>query len=225
MSNIYTGMMKDVCKNYLRRDRTIIKEIAENGSKYSVDYANKLNKDSETLRIQYYNDAKGMIEKIFDDVKQYLAVASFPNVEQLTADRLLFEENGINLTVEEVAGFTERYKDNFTMLRIIKTWLEKHTENVEGDIKLSPFNSIRINLPEEHLAVYKMFAESALSLIDTIYADSTNFNESMLDAFGDEKFGAGLYEVIGNGMSLKDYRAKNVPESAKHKFDDVTLRY
>ena len=225
MSNIYVGMMKDVCKNYLRKDRATLKEIADNKAKYSADYSAKLNKDAEQLRIQYYNDAKSMIVNIFDDIKQYLTVASFPNVEALTADRLLFEENGINLTVEEVAGFAERYRDNFTMLRIIKSWIENHAVKGEGDLTLNPFSAVRINLPEDYLEVYKTFAESALSMIDTIYNDSVNFNDKTIDSFGDESFGASLFEVIGNGMTLNSYKSKKVPESAKHKFDDVTIRF
>lgn len=226
MSNIYVGMMRDVCRNYLRKDRATLKEIADNKKKYSADYSAKLNKDAEQLRIQYYNDAKSMIVNIFEDIKKYLTIASFPNVEMLTADRLLFDEsNGLKLTVEEVGAFAERYRDNFTMLRIIEAWIENHRVKAENDISINPFSAVKINLPEDYLKIYKQFAESALSLIDTIYSDSVNFNDKMLDSYGDEKFGEALFDVIGNGMALNNYKSKKVPESALHKFDDVTLRY
>lgn len=220
MTNLYVGMFRDVLKGYLAKAKAVANELKSNNEKFSPEYASKENEKSQAKAIQYYTDAKNSINSIFEDVRSYLAIANFPNVEDLTADRLLFaKDSNINLTAEEVKGFVERYTNNYTMLRVIKDWL--HT-NHEGMTEYTGV-AITINMPSDVLAVYKKFADSALSLIDSIYNNADTFNELSLSAYADENFGASLFAVIGNGMGLSDYKSKRVPESAKHCFDNVML--
>ena len=211
--NIYVSQFKDVVKNYRNKDMAILKEEEQNLEKYSTDYGNSLNAKLEQQRMQYSLDAKDMINSIFEQVRGYLAVASFPNVEMLTADRLLFADDcGIEMTATEVGAFVERYRENPTMLRLIKTWIDNKHSGMNDFATISH----AINLPENELQVYKTFAESALSLIDTLYADSRSVSEALVNAYADEQFSVGLYDVIGDGMSLSNYKNKRLPESVKH---------
>ena len=140
-------------------------------------------------------------------------------MEQLTADRFLFsDETHIDLTVEEVRAFAERYRDNPTMLRMIKDWTIKQDK---GDGSINKYADITITLPSDMIDVYKTFADGALKLADRIYKENVSENE--INAYADETFGRELYAVIGNGLKLNDFKSRNIPETAKHAFDGITL--
>lgn len=220
MANIYVEQFKNIVKDYLTKAKEIQKQIAEYKKQFSVAYAEKAIKKVEEKRKQDYLSAKNSIINIFEELRTNLAIANFPNVEFLTDDRMFFTDNmAIRLTADEVKAYVERYNTNYTMLRLIKDWIEKN----KGE-EMNDFLSIRIVLPTEKLNVYQQFAQSALSLVDTIYnAGVDTINTLPVDSYADEKFGKQLYDIIGNGKELSEYRTKQVPNSIKHSFDNITL--
>lgn len=218
MSNLYVGMYKDIVNNFYKKMNGITKVIKENNEKFSVEYAKEENELENAKAKQSYINAKNAINNVFEEVKGYLAIANFPNVEDLTADRLLFsKDTSIILSADEIGAYAERYKNNYTMLRLIKDWITINHDGLNDYTTLT----IMIYMPNDILEVYKKFAESALGLIDSIYTG--NASEASVTAYAEENFGASLYAVIGNGMELHDYKNKRVPESAKHCFDNITL--
>jgi hypothetical protein len=153
-----------------------------------------------------------------------LARANFPDAKKLTDDTQLFERNSnVELTPQEVQAFVEKYNANFMMLRYIKNWIEKNPKRTVEFAEITK----KIYLPADQLEVYRKFAASALSIIDTIHnATPDTFAGIMIEimAYADENFSAELFSVIGNGENLRGYKTANVPESAKHVFDDIFLQ-
>lgn len=224
MANIYVGQFKDVCKMFYNQTKANIAKIEENKATYASGYVQNVNAPILEQMKTDYESAKGNINSIFLTVRGYLANATFLNSESRTADKDWFDLNSpYILTVEDVRAFAERYHNNFTMLRMISDWITRKSQEYEG--KVNPFADIRINMPKDYLMAYKKFAESALSLIDSIYTEGSGFNKSALDWYADEEFGAELFAIIGNGMDLSNYKNNNrIPESVCHRFDDVVLR-
>ena len=223
MANIYIGQLKDLLRNFYNRTQSKRKEIEANNTRYSPEYAQTANTEiMEKMAIDYEN-VLNSINGIFVNVRGLLAKANFPNVEQLTADRLLFDKtSSFNLSVEDVQGFAERYRDNFTFSRLISDWIgARHKSTKSGE--MSPYDAIQINTPADHLSVYQKFCNSAGSIAERIYNGDASKTE--LDLFADEDFGRDLYAVIGDGRSLDNYKTARVPESATHCFDDVNLRF
>lgn len=219
MTNIFVAQMKDVVINYHKKARQLKQEMQSNSERFQSAVADEENKKIQEKSLQYYNEAKLTINSIFEQVRTLLAIANFPNVESLAADRLFFEENTpLDLTADEVVAFIEKYKDNPTMLRIIKYWIEKNHAGMTEYLTVEK----SIHLLADQLAIYKKFAISALSLVDNIY-QNPSIDELMITAFADENSCAELYLIIGNGMMLADFKSTKVPESAKHCFDDISL--
>ena len=221
MANIYIGQVKDLLRNFYNRTQSKRKEIEANNTRYSPEYAQTANTEiMEKMAIDYEN-VLNSINSIFVNVRGLLAKANFPNVEQLTADRLLFDKSGtLNLSAEDVQGFVERYRDNFTMSRLISDWIDAKRKETKSD-EMNPYEAIRINTPADYLSVYQKIFNSASSLAERIYSDSVTKTE--LDLFADEDFGRELFAVIGDGMNLNSYKTARVPESASHCFDNVNL--
>ena len=221
MTNFYVEQMRDVINSFYAKEKESQKQIKSAKEKYSPEYLGTIINDLEFNRERDYNTAKMLISDIFTDIREYLSISNFPNVAQLTGDRLLFSENsGIDLTVQEVETFIERYKDNCTMLRVITNWLEKNHSGMNGYTTLQK----KIVMPIDKLETYKKFAESALSLIDTIYntTDVTGL-ELMINSYADENFAKELFDKIGDGRTLKETSKFQVPENAKHTFDYIEL--
>ena len=215
MKNIYVGCFKDYLKIFYEKQKKLNAEIEQNNKIYGPEYAAKANSAVRAKQEQAYLEARQGIASTFEEVKGYLANCNFLNVENLTADRLLFSDNsGFDLTPEDIRYYVERYQNNPTMLRLIRDWITKHNED-------DKFSGIKISLPSDQLNTYKQFADSALGMCDKIYTSTMSSIE--VDCWADERFAGDLYAVIGNGMSLSDYKNSRVPESAKHCFDDVKL--
>ena len=215
MKNTYVEQMKTVLSSYHTLQRVRNKEIAENNEKYSPQYAEQLNAEVRKKKQQDYEDARNEIQKIFDQVKGYLARGNFPDPDELTDDRKLFDGDSIELSKLEVEALAQKYRDkgNFTMLRLIDTWAQRN-----GRIDL------QLNLPAEQLEMYAHFAKSALFTIDGIFSErKEHFIPLEIQNFGDEKMYANEYAVVGSGAKLVETAFKNVPDVALHVFDSVSL--
>jgi hypothetical protein len=220
MSNIYVSSFKDVLKSYYSEEKKLIAEREAVNTNFAGDLLAQKTDEVKQRIVQAHDNAVKTINSIFEDVRGYLAIASFADVTQLTADAQLFKNDYVDLSANEVKGFVERYSDNTLMLRVIKEWIvTKHKNDSEYMNVVSD-----IHLPQDQLEVYKTFATSALQIVELIYNERGIMLDPLeLNSYADEETNAELYAVIGNGMGLSDYRTKRVPDSAKHTFDDVVL--
>ncbi len=244
MANIYVGSFKDIIKGYYKKQKAFNAKIADNNKRFSPEYAEQENKTVKEQQTQAYNEAQASINEVFTTVRGLLANANFINVESLTADRMFFaDDSGFDLSAEEVQGFVERYKDNFTMLRLIKDWIAKHDKTTK-EHPVGKYASVHIIMPVDMVQAYKKFGEGALAVCDKIYGNgiimqdldySNGSNPNAqgrtekkeypleIEYYGDENFARELFAVVGSGMGLSDYRTKRVPDTAKHAFDDIKL--
>jgi hypothetical protein len=220
MSNIYVSSFKDVLKSYYSEEKKLIAEREAINTNFAGSLLAQKTDEVKQKIVQAHDNAVKTINSIFEDVRGYLAIASFADVTQLTADAQLFKNDYVDLSANEVKGFVERYSDNTLMLRVIKEWIvTKHKNDSEYMNVVSD-----IHLPQDQLEVYKTFATSALQIVELIYNERGIMLDPLeLNSYADEETNAELYAVIGNGMGLSDYRTKRVPDSAKHTFDDVVL--
>lgn len=249
MSNIYVGSFKDILKGYYKKQKAFNAQIEENNKRFSPEYAEKENAKVREQQGQAYNETKASIEDVFTTVRGLLANANFLNVEQLTADRVFFENNSsFDLSVDEVKSYIERYANNFTMLRLIKDWVTKNDVHTK-EHPAGKYASINIVMPIDMVMVYKKFAEGALAVVDKIYnngiimheLDNTTNNASFdpytgkqvktekreypleIEVYGNEDFAKDLFAVVGSGMGLGDYKNKRIPDTAQHAFDNIVL--
>lgn len=244
MANIYVGSFKDIIKGYYKKQKAFNAKIADNNKRFSPEYAEKENKAVKEQQTRAYNEAHASINEVFTTVRGLLANANFINVESLTADRIFFaDDSGFDLSAEEVQGFVERYKDNFTMLRLIKDWIAK-PDKITKEHPFGKYASVKIITPVDMVQAYKKFGEGALAVCDKIYGNgiimqdldySNGSNPNAqgrtekkeypleIEYYGDENFAKELFAVVGSGMGLSDYRTKRVPDTAKHAFDDIKL--
>lgn len=224
MSNIYIGAFKDILRGYYTKQKKLNEEIQANNQQYTPEYADKYNAEVKARQAQAYNSVRQSITDVFEEVKGYLANANFLNVENLTADRMIFADNsGFELTPEDVKGYVERYQGNYTMLRLIRDWISKHDVPEEGHL-FGKYHEIKIVLPADQLNVYKQFADSALHICDRIFANGNNMPSlSEIEYYADPHLANDLLATIGSGMGLRDYKNHRVPESVRHSFDGVKL--
>lgn len=218
MSNMYVSKMKKVLENFLQQQREANAEIFSNNSYWAPEYAATENEKVRAKQEQHYIEAQNAIGEIFSHVRQYLANANFPDVERLTDDRLIFE-SGLSLSPNEIRGFVERYRANFTMLRLIRDYIARQPQTLE-------LATIDISLPSEQLEVYKWFAEEALKILYKIHTNSLVVQQPIeIELFDSEALPSIQSKLaqIGDGHGLYEYSFVKVPESAKHQFDNVLL--
>lgn len=222
MSNVYVTLMKNAVSEFYSKELQSANQIDDIYERFSHDYAEgeaaRVRAESEAC-CQYYKDK---IKSIFEEVREALSVASFPDPSWLTADRTVFDLNSpFNLTPAEVNVYVDKYtkRENFSMLRMISDWVAQ--KNVPTEI--NPYAEIPINLPYDHLMIYKKFADSALSQIETIHQGVKSVNPDAIRYYADETFASEWFSIIGNGVGLKTYQDKAVEDAVRHSFDNVTL--
>lgn len=220
MPNLYIRIFKDTIKNFYKKALTLSEQKQQNSKRFAPEFADKENAEIDKQLEQAYLNAKQNIKRNFENLREMLAVSNFPTIESLSADRMFFDKSvAIDLSATEVSAFIEVHKGNPTMLRIIKRWLEIYHKDMD---EFTPVK-ISIVLPEEKVCIYKQFAVSALSVIDTIFNSPSKTNENIITAYADESFAKELFEKIGDGNGLSDFKSRKVPETAKHAFDHITL--
>lgn len=224
MSNLYVGMYRDVLKNFYEKQRIYNGEIEQNERRFSPEYAKQENEQVKSKQYAAYSEAKKSINEIFEDVKHSLSNACYLDAEALTADRMLLDDsNSFNLTAADVTAMIEKHVNNFTMLRLIQNWIDKHNEPEEGKM-FGRFEGIKIPMPADQLDAYRKFAQSALSICDKIYQNQNVMRDPLeIQYYGDESMAGDLLSSIGSGMKLSEFKNKTVPASVAHTFDNVRL--
>lgn len=220
--NVYVSRMKNALSEYYNKEVQFANQIDDIYERFSADYA-----ENEAARVRAQSEEccqfyKNKIVQIFEEVREALAIASFPDPGWLTADRTVFDLNApFVLSPAEVAVYVDKYTrhENYSMLRMISDWIAQ--KNTSGE--MNPYRDIQIYLPYDHLMIYKKFADSALSQIETIRQSVKSVNPDAVSYYADEVFASEWYSIIGNGQGLKSYLDKHVEGAVKHVFDNVTL--
>jgi hypothetical protein len=224
MGNIYIAEFQHTIKDFHNRMKSYQAEIADNNSKYNDEYAKKANDAVMERARADYDTARAKIGDTYRSVRALLGNAMFLDAEKVTADRLFFEFGAnYDLRPTDINAFIERYRNNFTMSRMISDWLERKHIEAEPTQSVDEFYDCKVKLPIDELRVYQQFGNSALSLIDSIFTSPVDETEKQVKYYGDEEFGAPLYSVIESGFHLSDYKSKRIPEQMSHYFDDVDL--
>lgn len=219
MSNIYVGQMKDAVKNYYRKHSELEKQKKENSSRYVQELRDKYNEELTSKQADACNKAKQTIADIYVNARNKLGMLCYLDSEKLNSDRFLLESD-ITLSRDEIQILIDKNSNNYTMLRLIESYVDKHNE-IDGEYPMGRFADIKIPLPEDSLAVYKRFAQAAINMCDDIYSGSSS--EAAVEAYADESFSADLYSVIGTGMNLNTQISASAPKSLEHKFDSENL--
>lgn len=218
MTNVYISNYKEFLKNLFSKMTEYHAERERISAQYSADYAKSALADLDRKANRELKEVEKKIRKMHNEICEMLSVSSIPTVESLTADRLFFDGSAkIELTPEIVKVFVERYSENPTMLALIKTWLDTRHKNDTNYISVKSC----ISTPEEKAKIYKQFADSALALCGKIFSGDTS--ELEIASYADPTFAADLYEKIGSGMNLADFKNGRVPEQAKHLLDDFKI--
>lgn len=209
-----------IVKGFYKATLAIAAKKEENNDKYSTNVAYEENKKLNAEKESLYNKARERVIANFNEVRELCSIASFPAVENITDDSILFtDKSPIELTTEEIRAYRDKYSNNFTMLRIIKDWLEKaHTGfNDYTDIKMT------IHLPIEQLREYAENASTALGLLSTINQNAKSVSSAIIDSFCGE-LNKNTMDIIGDGEALQSAKRYNIPEKAKHLMDFIVLR-
>ena len=216
MANIYVNKYKSIIQNYHNKLKAVNDQMRSELQRYSADYAEKVLAEYEQKKQQLRDEAVQSVTKQHDSIIDSLAVSSFPNVEQLTADRMLFENQLIDLSVAEVQSFVKRYSKNPLMLRIIQSWLKtRHNADSWKSEYKSVYDSIVT--PQNKAEAYKVYAVGAINLINQIY-DNPDISPMLVASYGDENVGAELYKKIGDGSEISLYSNKKASDSMKESF-------
>lgn len=219
MPNIYVGQMKDIVKVFYRKNREYENQKQDNAMRYVADLRDEYNNEISKQQVNACNRAKQTIAEIYSDVRGKLGKCCFLDSERINSDRLLLE-SGIPLSRDEVQMLVDKNRGNYTMLRLIQNYVNKHNENT-SEYPMGQYADIHISLPEDSVSVYARFAQSAIDLIDSIYTGTAT--EAMVEGYADENFSADLFSIIGDGMNLNSQISPAAPNSLEHHFDSVNL--
>ena len=218
MKNIYVEKMKSVVTRYYQTALTCQSEINDTKARYNAKFQQQAIEPIVARSENAFIKAKQDIAAIFEETRYLLCKANFPSVAELTEDKELFEPNApFELTAPEIESFITKYEDNFSMQRVIRSYLDRRSK------KYPELNCIKTHSAEEVLTTYKKFADSALSLIESIHSDPNAVSVLTVRAYADEQFGRRLYEIVGDGSELESFRMKQIPETAKTVFDSYKL--
>ena len=219
MANIYIGSFRDLVRTYYDSAIKLQKEAEEAGKRYSEEYRKEALKPYEAKKEAQYNRVLSQIESIYNEVRGYLSVANFPDVNEITKDSELFTGNtGVNLTPNIVMGYAEKYKDNPTMSGIIANWLDsKHGFDDYTEVRR------QMSLPKDKVEVYRMFAQGAIDTINKVHDNPKAVSKAFIEAYADESFAPEPFAKVGTGIELGSYKNKIVPSVAKTEFDAYGL--
>ncbi len=226
MKNIYTDKLKKVLTTLNNAKIKAENEIKNAKSSYLASVADTKIKEINSRQTILTEQARESVHLLFNDLRQRLSYADFPSSEDLSTDRLFFDGTAdIDLSIEQVKTFIERYRNNFTMLKLIKKWIIKNHPSENGGFDDWTMLANTVPEPKKQLEEYRKIFKSCLSSIESIANHSVS--DVIINAFcGNEN--AKFWDIIGSGEHLKshsttDYRSTKLPIGAGHLFDDISL--
>lgn len=211
MENIYIQKAKNTMRDFLIREKSRADEINRNNGYYSVEMANTKNTEISNQSESDYISTINKINDIFKDVKRKIVLSSYPNADDITTDEKLF--NGtFPLSQNEIENFIDKYRNNATMLRIIRKYVDDtYSENPTVHAVIT--NSIPSI--DKLLDSYKKIFQSAINQIGAIHNNPSGSTENAIDNFNPD------LSIIGTGEYLFNYIPKT--ETYDTKYDDVVL--
>lgn len=212
--NIFVQQMKNVLSAYYELRKARDKEISDITQKYAPQYAERLIQEVDKKRELDYEDVKAEILKVFEEVRTLLACsAEWNTTEDFKTVRELMS-SGIDFTEQEINSLLQKYQNDYTIQRMIGDTVKKNNPSMYGKLE--------IRTPLSALQAYRQFGQSALYVAEKIFQNHWSADLA-IQHFDDPKVNAPLYEQIGSGDNLKAFNYQNIPISAMHDFDDVTL--
>lgn len=215
MKNTYIEQMKTVLSSYHQLMKVRNAEIEANIEKYSPTHAEQLNAEVRKKKQQDYEDAKNEIQKVFEEVRTLIACSAEWNTDTEDFERVQkLMNSGIDFTEQEINSLLQKHKNDYTIVRMIGDTVKRNNPTL--------YDRLEITTPRSAVEAYRHFGQSALYIAEKIYQNHWSADLS-LQNFDDPTINAPLYEQIGSGDNLKAFNYQNIPISAMHDFDDVTL--
>lgn len=215
MKNIYVQQMKNILSAYYELRKARDKEISDITQKYAPQYAERLIQEVDKKRELDYEDVKAEIMKVFEEVRTLVACSAELNVESDDFERVQkLMTSGIDFTEQEIRSLLQKNQFNYTIQRMIVDTVKRNNPEM--------YDKLEIRTPRSVLETYRQFGQSALYVAEKIFQNHWSADLA-IQHFDDPKVNAPLYEQIGSGDNLKAFNYQNIPISAMHDFDDVTL--
>lgn len=231
MTNTYVEQFRDILKNYYQKEKSLQSKKTDALKRYSAEYAQKEVSQIQEESNRSYLNYQTMILDIFSDVRGFLAAANYPDPTKIPdyLKELFSVTSPIRLTSVEVQTIIQQYHDNFSVQRMVSDWLQQKRQ--AGQLKARKTNSPVIDefsdcqpiSPSDQLMVYKKFADSALDILNKIHYSPQNVSEYEISSYADESFAQDLFNIVGDGRKLKQYKNAPYYETAKSSYDSVTL--
>lgn len=138
-----------------------------------------------------YNAAKGKIDEIIAAAVASVDAWAVLDPAQITADSELLTD-AFDLTSDELRQLVKRNFDNYTMIRMITDYANRHVRDEKN-----PDTYIDIPTAEKKRGAYESVRRGAVSLLDTMY--NAPVVDTMLDCFcdADSPVSAQLYTDLG----------------------------
>lgn len=222
IDNHYVRLYKSEVEKFLKKAREISAEKQRNISRYQPAVASVENAKLSTQLSEECLKTKNNINNIYETVRTYLSIASFPSKE-MPSDYLLYFNGSVKRELSEeflqiLVDECNKYM-NFDMLDVISTYIDDYNSGkpIEEQRFLEVKNSIRS--PKDLLQVYQQFARGAVSLCDRICEAPDKFGDWQLEAYAEQSYTQNSFNIIGDGVGLSTFADRKVPEAAKHLYD------
>lgn len=212
MTNTYIQQMKNIATAYYEKVCSLRKILEYNDSTYSRDLADKYNEETEHQIVSEANSAIEKINAIFEEVKKKISIRNFVCGENYNPDTAVFESGILNQ--EEFNILLQKYYNDYAFISIRRL--------VSAYPELAKSTGI-IRTASDYVSVYRDFAVGAIRLILSM-RENPRFSKVELDAYGDENFASGLYEVINTGNALIPVSVTEGNEYMSHTYDSITLK-
>ena len=195
MTNFYVEQAKNTMRDFIIKEKTRAEEIKRNDGYYSVEMARTKNAEIVNQSENDYLTTINIINDIFKNVKQKVALTSFPNSVDITEDIKLFN-GAFPLSQKEIEIFIDKYSTNETMLRIIS----KYLDDTYGDNPTAlAIMKAKIPSATNILETYKRIFQNIINMIGAIHNNPSGSTENAIDNFIPD------LSIIGNGEFLKNY--------------------
>ena len=154
MTNIYIQQMKNIATAYYEKVCSLRKTIQYNSNTYSRDIADKYNSETEQKITNEANSAIGIINAVFEEVKQKISIRNFLCGENYNPDTAIFDSKILNQ--EEFNILLQKYYNDYAFVsarRLVSNYPELAKST--GTIRTA----------NDYVLAYRDFAVGAVKLI------------------------------------------------------------
>ncbi len=187
----YIGNLKQIIQGFAATARKYAAAVEENDRRYLPDIAQRENDKLEREFMAAFDGASARLDEEQDAVLATIdRWATLDGSEIDSADMQLLT-GAFDLTVQDIEELAERYSENYTMLRALQAYVDKHNrDRTPEELARNPFGTslsdLPIPTPERRREAVGKFHSGALSMLSSI--KNTPAGSPMLD-LGVENFG------------------------------------